>query len=241
MDLVIIGVVGTSERAVERGRQLGERALAELGREIHEARLAGGLSQEEVGRAMGLSAARISLIERGRVPNVPFMHLPRIMAVLGLQLSARAYPVGQPLRDVTHLILLAALRSRIPAGTSWRTEVPLPVTGDKRAWDAVIGTGSAAIGVEAETRLHDVQALERRINLKKRDGGLDRVILLLRNTRWNRSVVQGDNAGLRLAFPVPGETALVALAAGRDPGGDAIILLAMPLARQTAERPRKPS
>ena len=142
--------MGTSERAVDRGGRLGERTVAELGHEIHAARLARGWSQADVGRAVGLSGTRVSLIERGRVPRVPFMHLVRILAVFGLELSARAYPVGQPLRDEAHLALLATLRSRIPAGMSWRTEVPLPLAGDGRAWDAVIGVGQVGIGVEAK-------------------------------------------------------------------------------------------
>ena len=231
--------MGTSERAVDRGRRLGERTVAELGHEIHMARLARGLSQADVGRAVGLSGARVSLIERGRVPRVPFMHLVRILAVLGLELSARAYPVGQPLRDEAHLALLTALRSRIPAGMSWRTEVPLPLAGDGRAWDAVIGARQTAIGVEAETRLRDVQALERRINLKKRDGGVQRVLLLLRDTRWNRTVTRSHSAELRVAFPISGGVALRALSAGHDPGGDAMILLAIrPVRRPTTESSR---
>jgi transcriptional regulator with XRE-family HTH domain len=220
--------MATSERAVDRGQQQGERIIAELGREIREARLAAGLSQGEVGRAVGLSGARISLVERGRVLGVPFIHLPRILATVGLDLSARAYPAGQPLRDGPHLALLAALRSRISVGMPWRTEVPLPTGGDRRAWDAVIGRRPVAIGVEAETRLRDAQALERRINLKKRDGDMDRVILLLSDTRWNRMVIRTHGEALRLAFPIPGEVALAALSAGRDPGGDAIILLKVP-------------
>jgi hypothetical protein len=35
------------------------------------------------------------------------------------------------------------------------------------------------IGVEAETRARDRQELQRRVALKRRDGGVDRVILLL--------------------------------------------------------------
>jgi len=80
------------------------------------------------------------------------------------------------------------------------------------------------IGVEAETRLRDIQALERRVALKKRDGNLTRVVLLVADTRANRALIRSLGSTVQGAFPVPGRVALDALAAGRDPGGDALIL-----------------
>jgi hypothetical protein len=84
---------------------------------------------------------------------------------------------------------------------------------------------SPAVAVEAENRVRDVQDLERRISLKKRDSGATRVILLLRDTRWNRRVIALHGDRLRAAFPIPAADALAALAAGRDPGGDSVVLL----------------
>ena len=97
--------------------------------------------------------------------------------------------------------------------------------GDPRAWDALISAGRFRVGVEAETRLRDVQAVTRRVALKKRDSEVERVILLLRGSRWNRQVVRLAGDSLAAMFPVPGAVALDALRAGRDPGGDAVILL----------------
>ena len=68
--------------------------------------------------------------------------------------------------------------------------MPLPNAGDRRAWDAVIGIARVRIGVEAETRARDEQELERRLSLKRRDGGVDHVILLLADTRSNRLFVR---------------------------------------------------
>ena len=50
------------------------------------------------------------------------------------------------------------------------------------------GPGFGAI-VEAETRLDDVQAAERRLRAKQRDLGATRAILLVADTRHNRTVV----------------------------------------------------
>ena len=79
------------------------------------------------------------------------------------------------------------------------------------------------IGVEGETRPTDMQELQRRLALKKRDGGVDRLILVLADTEWCRRLVRLND--LDAAFPVPGKVALKALAEGRDPGGDSIVLI----------------
>jgi hypothetical protein len=88
----------------------------------------------------------------------------------------------------------------------------------------VYGAGEP-IGVEAETRLVDVQALERKLALKMRDGGLSRVVLLAAATRGNRVAVRYAMDGLRASYPIDGSTALRLLAAGQDPGGSSLVLV----------------
>jgi hypothetical protein len=101
--------------------------------------------------------------------------------------------------------------------------------GDRRAWDAVItdrgGAPAWRVGVEAETRPRDLQALERRLAIKARDGNVDAVVLLLANTRHNRDLVQGREADWRERFPLAGRRALELLGARVKPPGDAIVLL----------------
>ncbi len=105
-----------------------------------------------------------------------------------------------------------------------RTEVPVPIEGDRRSADAVIDTPRFAALVEAETRIGDIQALERRISLKQRDLGLARVILLVADTRHNRDVIARVPA-VRERFPVTTRACLAALLRGRDPGGDALVII----------------
>lgn len=109
----------------------------------------------------------------------------------------------------------------------WRIafEVPLPIRDDQRAWDAVATVGRLRIGIEAENRLTDLQSLLRRLSMKQRDGDVDRLVLLVRGTHLNRSIVREFASPLREAFPIPARQALSALADGRDPGGDAVIFL----------------
>lgn len=199
--------------------------LSSVARELRAARIELGLSQVDVARAVRLSDAQVSRIECGLMQNASLATLGRIGAVVGLEVRLRAFPSGDPLRDRAHVDLLERLHRSIHPGLRWRTEVPLPIRGDQRAWDATISGRTWEIGVEAETRPTDTQALFRRIALKLRDSGLDEVVLVLPPTRYVRGVLRSLDETLRATFPVPGPAALERLAAGQPPGGSAIIVI----------------
>lgn len=200
-------------------------ALREIGREVRRARLDLGLSQAAAATSIGRSSSAWSRMERGEVRSLPALDLYRASAVVGLEIGLRAYPGGTPLRDRAHLKLLERLHGCLATSVGWRTEVPFPRPGDRRAWDALIRIAEIRVGVEAETRARDAQALQRRLGLKRRDGGADHLILLLAETRHNRSFLRAAGAGFLADFPVPGAAAVERLARGEDPGGSAIILL----------------
>ena len=100
----------------------------------------------------------------------------------------------------------------------------MPDPGDLRAWDELL-RGPVTIGVEAETRPTDLQALQRAIAAKRRDSGVDRVVLVLAGTARNRAVVRAHVGLLRQSFPLDTRAALAALGEGRDPGADGLVLL----------------
>lgn len=196
--------------------------VTQLGRELRLARVARGLSQRLVAQAVGISQTQYSRIERG-IYRTEVVVLARISAAVGLDLSIRLYPGGEPIRDAAHVRLLERFRALVGEAWRWAAEVPLPMPGDRRAWDRLLTGAGIRIGIEAETRPTDMQDLQRRLALKKRDGGVDRLILVLPNTAWCRQLLRLND--IETTFPVPGAVALRALAAGRDPGGDAIILI----------------
>ena len=99
------------------------------------------------------------------------------------------------------------------------------MAGDLRACDATAICSSFRAGIEAETRFRDIQALDRRLALKERDGGMDRLILLGLDSRANRSLLRESGSQLLIRFPVSGARALELLGVGVDPGGNALILL----------------
>ena len=144
-------------------------------------------------------------------------------AVVGLDVRLQVYPAGDPIRDAGQQRLLERLRERLGPSLGWRTEVPLPIDGDRRAWDAMIRGSDWRLAVEAETVLDDLQSLERRIALKQRDGGVDHVLVVIADTRRNRRAVAsaallfaGSSRDTRRTFR--------ALADGRDPGSAVILL-----------------
>ena len=217
--------MGTRERPLDRAQRRTVEQLAAAGREIRLARVSAGLSQRDVGSAAGVSRTTVWRLERGIGVEVTLSALSRVSAAVGLEASLRLFPVGDPVRDAAHVALLGRLRARIHPQFRWRTEVPLPIAGDLRAWDATIAGMGFVIGAEAETRIRDLQGVARRVNLKRKDGELDHVILLVADTRANRVALRIGAADLREAFPISQRDCLRALGEGRDPTGSSIIVL----------------
>ena len=63
----------------------------------------------------------------------------------------------------------------------------MPIPGDRRVGRGARGDGRRA-GCECEQRIGDIQALERRLALKLRDGAVDVLILVVADTAGNRRV-----------------------------------------------------
>ena len=206
-------------RAIRTANEDEARVRADLAR----ARRGAGLSREAVGRAAGLSRSALERLETG-ARRLTVQELAAVGAAVGLDVRLRAYPAGDAIRDAGQQRLLERLRSRLDPNSGWRTEVPLPIDGDRRAWDAVIRGIRWLAAVEAETVLDDLQAVDRRIALKQRDGGVDHVILLVADTRRNRRALAAAPHAFA-AFSRDARTVLCALRAGRDPGCSAILIL----------------
>ncbi len=209
----------------ESARTVGIRRARSLayaiGRELLDARLAAGLSQGSVAHAAGLHQSRISRTERGVAPLPRLDELARHCAVLGHELGARPYPVGSPVRDAAQRRLLATLERFVSDRFRWRFEVGLDLPGDKRAWDAWLD-GPGDVAIDAETRLHDVQTLQRRLELKWRDSGSPRLVLVVSATRHNRRVVREHRGALSSTLPLDSRTVLAALRSGQVPPANGI-------------------
>jgi DNA-binding XRE family transcriptional regulator len=211
---------------VDDATRRARHQVHEMVAELRTARLSAGLSQGSVAAAVGCSRQLIGAIEAGKLVDVGCIQLARIGAVVGMDVSTRAFAAGSPLRDAGLLRLLQRFRSIPGAAWSWRTEVPVsdePL--DRRAFDAVLSDGSHRVGVECITRLTDAQGQDRSILLKQAAARLGRVELVLSDTRYNRSAVRSAAPTLDPAFPLPQRSLIRDLRAGRVPTANEIVLL----------------
>lgn len=188
------------------------------------ARRGAGLSDRDLGRACGTSASTVCRVLGGKMGHTDLDLLACLAAAVGQELRLRAFPVGDAIRDAGQARLLERLHRDVHPALRWSTEVPLPIDGDKRAWDAMISGPGWRIGVEAETVLVDVQAVERRLALKRRDGRVDHVLLLIADTRRNRAAVAAAPAAFA-DLATPARVVMAALRDGRDPTGGGVIFL----------------
>jgi transcriptional regulator with XRE-family HTH domain len=216
--------MGTVDRARERGMRFARRDRMQVGHEVRVARIAAGLSQRELARMSGVSHAAIGRLERLDVRRITIDRLAVIASVLGLELRVKLYLIGTPVRDAAHLALIDRFRKRVCPRLRLRTEVPVPLRGDMRSADIVVDGPNVEAMIEAETRLNDLQATERRARVKQRDFGIKRLILLVADTRHNRAVLEA-HPELVERFPITTRACLLALRDGRDPGGDALVII----------------
>ena len=217
--------------AANRTSQLHEASiqatwlLQRLGRELRLARIAAGLTQAEVGRRLGLSDSEVSRIERAGARGLTLAALHRSAAAVGLRVWIRLYPGGRRVLDVPQLALMGRLRDRLGRAWDWQIEVPVPIDGDLRAADALLTSGAVTIMVEAITRLSDVQAQVRAAQLKRRDMGATRLLLLVGASNANRAALREAAPIIRATFLTGTRPLLRALASGADPGGDCLLVL----------------
>lgn len=217
--------MATRGRPLDRAAEAVARMRVAIGRELREARRNAGLSQRAAGRAAGMSHSQVGRLERAQMMDPSLGQLTRLATVVGLDLTVRAYPSSDAVRDAGHTRLLERLRRRLHSSVRWRTEVPLPLVRDLRAWDAMAMGIDWQLPIEAETRIVDSQALQRRLALKMRDAGADRLILLVADTPANRVALSGAGAGLHQMFPMSTGKVLAALRDGACPGESGIVVL----------------
>lgn len=221
----MLGGMPTKERMVDLGRRRGERLIRELGEQLRAARLLAGLSQRAVAQAARVSQATVSRAERGIRPFADLIVSATIAQVVGLDLSLRCFPAAGPLRDVAHVRLVGRFLARVAASVARRLEAPIRLPGDQRAWDVLLVVGGKRIGVAAETRLRDVQALLRREQAKARDDKVDLLVLVVSNTLANRRALREAGDVLAADLPMRTRQIMWALSHGRPPAASGIVVI----------------
>jgi transcriptional regulator with XRE-family HTH domain len=201
--------------------------MQSLADEFRDQRIGLGLSQHAVATAARTSRTRYGRIEAGRVATLGITEASAIASVLGLDLSVRVYPGGDPLRDGGQARKLDAFGRRVARPLRFRTEVPLPERDDRneqRAWDAEITGGGERTTIELEMRIRDAQAVVRRYTLKCRDDPAAHRLLLIGDTRTNRRVL-AEHPALFAGFARLRPTDVyTAIEAGRHPPSGLMLL-----------------
>jgi DNA-binding XRE family transcriptional regulator len=201
------------EQVAFLGARRGERLVREFGDEVREARQAAGLSQDAVAQSIGVSKATVGRLERGVRPWTDMILAAKVARAVGLDLTFKCYPAAGRLRDSAHLKLLERLTGRLHPEIGRRFEAPVRAD-DQRAWDVLLQIGDQLVGVAAETRIRDVQALLRREFRKVEDGSVQRLLVVAAATHANREAVR-ETSILRTALPRGPREILRALRDGR--------------------------
>jgi len=214
------GEMSTVQRVLSRGTRRSERILQAIADEFLDRRLAAGLSQAAIATACGISRSVYSRLETAKRRNLSIEEAAKVASVLGLDLSVRLYPGGEPLRDAAQHAKLTRIVAAVRPPLAVRLEVPLPASLDRaeqRSWDAVLFGRHARTAIEVEMRIRDAQALERRIALKRRDDPTDAFLLIVADTRSNRRVFAAS-PGLFADLPrLRFRHVIAALTAGEHP------------------------
>jgi transcriptional regulator with XRE-family HTH domain len=221
-----LGVASKQTRVV-RGRRRSSLLVARALQELATVPMTLGVSQRAMAQELGWSQSRLWRMEAGKSDEVSVKALCEMASVLGLEASFGLHPLGDPIRDKGQQALGYRLNARLAPVWRVTNETLLPMPGDLRSWDKLLRLTvepHQRVGVDLETRIRDIQALVRRTRLRERDGGVDRILLVLSDSATNRRLVDelrdslgSDYAtstrlllrGLRAGSPLPGSGVIV--------------------------------
>jgi predicted XRE-type DNA-binding protein len=212
-------------RSSSEARRRWDRLARQIGDQLRAARRAIGASQAQVAAAIGVSQSEVSRRERAHLRGVFGEALSIHAAAVGLKLAVNLWPIGGAIRDAAQVRYVGAFVARV--GRAWRVtlEAPMAIAGDLRAVDVLLAAGQIRIAVEVITQLTDVQAQVRAAQLKARDLGATRLVIVLAGTHANRSALAAASTSLASSFDLDTRRVMRALAAGRDPGRDGIVVI----------------
>ena len=212
-------------RGIDEARHRWSRSAAELGDELRTARYIRNLTLRQLAAAIGVSPSEVSRRELGKSTRLTGEKLAVHAAAVGLKLSVKLYPLGGGVRDTAQARYIATFVARVGRLWSVTLEAPIPIAGDLRAVDVLLAKGSVRVAVEVITRLADLQAQIRAAQLKARDIGATRLIIVIAGTHANRTALAAVRGAIAAAFDLDTRRLMADLAAGRDPGRDGIIVL----------------
>jgi transcriptional regulator with XRE-family HTH domain len=211
-----------ADQAVADARRLLETAV----REVELARIDQHMSQAAAARRAGMSPSAWGRLARRERKEPSVEQICRAARAVGLKPSLTMYPTGDRVRDQPQTGVLDRVEGVLRSPLKMRREVGVGIPGDLRSWDGRITGGGDTASLDAESKLHDLQSVARRVALKQRDdpdAGV--VILVLNDTAHNRAVLREHREALRAQFPLDGAAVLRFLRSGRVPPLGGVLLI----------------
>lgn len=217
--------MATRETPAERGRRRGEQLVGRLLNELRTARIAADVSQKAIAATLGWSQTEYWRFENRHTVITSVVDIAAAASVLGLEFAAGLHQLGESIRDKGHQALIARFRAQLSGAFKVLAEVPLPMPGDRRSWDLLLRLPTQLIGVEAETRIRDMQRLVRHVHQRERDGGVDAIVVLLAATRTNRELVDVLRVALGPTYATSPRQLLWSLRSGQPLSGSGVVLI----------------
>ncbi|HYI21874.1 MAG TPA: transcriptional regulator [Candidatus Limnocylindrales bacterium] len=210
-------------RGRRRGRELVRRRIAEL----RQLRLSLGVGQTQMAGALSCSVSQLWRLEAGDVGAVTVTRLAEMASVLGHEISLGLHPIGDPIRDKGQQALAHRFDALLSEAWQSTSEVLLPLTGDRRAWDKLLRLvgNDYRVGVDLETRIRDIQELTRRTRLRERDGGVDAILIVLSDSSTNRRLVDELRVTLGRDYTTSPRSILAVLRGGRRLAGSGVVVI----------------
>lgn len=222
--MITLVPVATRETRRHKAHRRGHELLRGLITELRQERQTANVSQRAIATELGWQQAELNRLERFDFPNVPLVRLVEIAGVLGLDVSVRLHRVGDPIRDRASQALIGRFLTMVASSYRATREALLP-SGGQRSWDLLLRLGALLVGVEAVTRVRDVQALVRHVRLRERDGGVDHVLLVLSASAHNRAIAVQLIEALGPRFTTPSREIIRALRSGQPVPGSGVLLV----------------
>lgn len=204
---------------------MARAVAASIGREVVLARTNLALTRRQAARLAGVSPSTQKRVEDGDI-SIGTATACRVAAAVGLKVWAKAYPVRTPsLRDTGQLRIAEMLRRA--AHTSFRVAIELPLS-DGRSADEVFFGPDEIIHAEIERLLADWQAQYRSASAKRDELAAQhrrpvRLVLVIEDTRANRSAISAHFDLIRSALPAGSREVMRALRDGLPLGRDGVL------------------
>ena len=202
---------------------------ARFGAELRIARMAAGLTQEQLATRAAVSQSLVSSAEAGE-PGLSLAVRCRMVAATGHELALKLYPAGSiPLRDSGQLRIAQAIAGA--ANGAWHTRFEVPTgPGPMRAADMVLEARDEVIHIEIERKLVDFQAQFRAAEIKRTSLAATysrpvRLVIAIPETQAIRNAVSAHADVIGRALPVRSRAIWRAIRGGESLGGDGLLFV----------------